>query len=117
MSPHLTRAFDRELSLSRQAMAHGQRDVAFTHLERAHILGQRHFYPHLLTHWKMLNWGLCQRQPQEVLGQILRLFAVIPGSLFGWVPTGNTGGANISAFKTLPLPEDLQAILDRHNDE
>jgi hypothetical protein len=29
-----------------------------------------------------------------------------------WVPVGNTGGANVSAARPMPVPSDLQAILD-----
>jgi hypothetical protein len=29
-----------------------------------------------------------------------------------WVPVGNTGGANVSAMRPMPVPSDLQAILD-----
>ena len=46
-----------------------------------------------------------------MIGQILRLLAVFPASLFGWVPTGNTGGANVSAFQKMVIDEDLQKIL------
>jgi hypothetical protein len=28
------------------------------------------------------------------------------------VPVGNTGGANVSATRPMPVPPDLQAILD-----
>jgi hypothetical protein len=29
-----------------------------------------------------------------------------------WVPVGNTGGANVSAFRPMPVPEDLQRLLE-----
>ena len=29
-----------------------------------------------------------------------------------WVPAGNTGGANVSAMRPMPVPPDLQALLD-----
>jgi len=111
MPPRLKQSFDRELTLSEAASLEGNQTQAFYHLERAHILGQAYFGPHFLTHWKMLNWGVRQRQGKEMIGQILRLLAVFPASLFGWVPTGNTGGANVSAFQKMVIDEDLQKIL------
>ena len=35
-----------------------------------------------------------------------------PGTLTRHYPVGNTGGANVSAMKTMPIPEDLQVFLD-----
>lgn len=29
------------------------------------------------------------------------------GHLFGWIPIGNTGGADVSALKPMPVPADL----------
>lgn len=117
MPPRLRHAFDRELSLSEAARLECDQNRAFYHLERAHILGQAYFIPHLQTHWKMLEWGLRQKRPKEVFGQILRLFAVFPAGVFGWVPVGNTGGANVSAFQKMEISEDLQKILqDSYHD-
>ncbi|ABM24007.1 DUF3703 domain-containing protein [Marinomonas sp. UCMA 3892] len=86
-------------------------DNAFKSLERAHILGQRYFIPHIATHWQMLRIGLKRNDNREVIGQIVRLIATVPGFIFGWVPRGNPGGANISALKPVPLPADLQPLL------
>jgi hypothetical protein len=41
------------------------------------------------------------------MGQMLRLAATLPGALFGWVPAGNTGGTNVSAFRTMPIPPEF----------
>ncbi|CAM3837280.1 DUF3703 domain-containing protein [Litorimonas haliclonae] len=117
MPPRLRHAFDRELSLSQTARQANEQNLAFHHLERAHVLGQAYFTPHLQTHWKMLAWGLRQGQLREVLGQILRLIAVFPASAFGWVPVGNTGGANVSAFQKMEISEDLQEILQDARDD
>ena len=78
----------------------------FVHLERAHILGQRSYLPHLRSHWWMLKVGIKIRDWREILGQMLRLIASV-GSLIGMVPMGNTGGANVSPIKPMPLPDDL----------
>jgi hypothetical protein len=33
-------------------------------------------------------------------------------SLIGRVPTGNTGGANVSPEQPMPIPADLQRLLN-----
>jgi uncharacterized protein DUF3703 len=45
-------------------------------------------------------------------GQLFRLIAIIPGYLFGWVPIGDTGGADVSAIRSMPIPEDLTSRLE-----
>lgn len=117
MPPRLKSSFEREVSLSKQAALQGDKSRAFYHLERAHILGQSYFASHLLTHWKMLCWGVEQKNGKEIFGQILRLAAVFPASLFGWVPVGNTGGANVSAFRHMPIERDLQKILQESQND
>lgn len=111
MKPSLKYAFQHEMTVAKTAYNIMDDQTAFSHLERAHILGQRFFVPHFITHWWMLKIGFRQKDFREIFGQILRLFAVVPGFLFGWVPIGNTGGANVSAIKPMPIPEDLEKIL------
>lgn len=93
------------------AEARGDDVAAFAALERAHVLGQRFLLPHVVTHAHMFRIGLRRRDAREVFGQVLRLFATVPGWLLGWVPKGNTGGANVSALRPMPLPPDLQVLL------
>jgi hypothetical protein len=33
------------------------------------------------------------------------------GSAMGRVPRGNTGGANVSAFREMPIPPDVRSLL------
>lgn len=96
-----------EMAASREAEHAGDIADAIAHLERAHILGQRYLLPHLATHWRMLALARTAQNGPEARGQILRLAAAIPGYVFGWVPVGNTGGANVSAVKPMPVPPDL----------
>lgn len=96
-----------EMAASREAEHAGDIAAAIAHLERAHILGQRYLLPHLATHWRMLTLARAAQNDPETRGQILRLVAAIPGYVFGWVPVGNTGGANVSAVKPMPVPPDL----------
>jgi len=107
MTPKLRTAFDIEITHSRRAYQAGDLDAAFHHLERAHILGQRYFLPHLQTHVAMLWIGWRRRDSREIFGQIIRMLAVAPAAIFRWVPIGNTGGANVSALKPMPIPADL----------
>lgn len=107
----LHKAYLHELRQSEVASAAGRFDLAFAHLERAHILGQRHLRPHWQTHWRMLAIARQRGDGREIFGQLLRLAATPLGWLLGWVPIGNTGGANVSALRPLPLPPDLAALL------
>lgn len=111
MKPQLRAAFTNEMTEARTALAQSDLERSFSHLERAHILGQRYFAPHLRTHWWMLRVGQRRSDVNEIRGQIMRMIAVVPGSLFGWVPLGNPGGANISPVKPMPIPADLEPLL------
>lgn len=107
----LRAAFEHEGTLAAAARAQGNLDLAFRHLERAHVLGQRYTRLHVRSHVAMLALGWQRRDGREVFGQLARIVAA---ALFSrlWVPVGNTGGANVSAVKPMPVPPDLQALLD-----
>lgn len=103
-------AVDRELAAA--ALSENPA-AAFRHLERAHVLGQASTRQHLRAHWAMLRWGWRQRDWREVRGQLLRLVGAATKTFVGLVPTGNTGGSNVSPFRLMPVPSDLQAEIDR----
>lgn len=88
---------------------------SFRRLERAHVLSQVSTVAHVRVHWHMLVWGIRQGDVREVVGQILRIAGALIKTALGMVPLGNTGGANVSPFKPMPVPEDLAAILGTHN--
>ena len=88
--------------------------AAFAHLERAHILSQFSTRDHVRVHTAMLRWGIAQRDVREVVGQVLRIIAAATKTAFGWIPVGNTGGANVSPIKPMPLPADLAQIIAHH---
>lgn len=111
MKRDIETAFRREMRAAKEAYADKSWKVSFRHLERAHILGQRYFITHIVTHWWMLKVALCRADGREIRGQLLRMIAVFPGYLFGWVPKGNTGGADVSALKPMPIPDDLAPLL------
>ena len=60
----------------------------------------------------MLKLGWKMRSPREVFGQIIRVIGAATKTPFGIYPTGNTGGANVWFFKSMPVPDDLKKILD-----
>lgn len=105
--PHV----EAELRAAAAAEAQGRADAAFAHLERAHVLGQASTVEHVRVHWRMFVWGLRQRSARECLGQVLRIGGAATKTAVGLVPDGNTGGANVSPFKRLPVPPDLRALI------
>ena len=107
--PHV----DEELRQSSLALEQGDVALAFSHLERAHILGQSATREHVRVHWRMLRWGIRQHQPREVLGQALRIVGAATKTTFRLVPVGNTGGSNINPFQRLPVPPDPEALIRR----
>ncbi len=113
MTPALKEAFEREMAEARRLYRHDQLDQAFSHLETAHVLGQRHIRPHVRSHWLMLKIGLRRRAVPEVFGQAVRIVLGAFGSAIGVVPVGNTGGTDISMFKRLPMAEDIAYIVDK----
>ena len=89
----------------------GDTEAEWHHLERAHILSQPLAGLHLRTHAAMLVAGLRSRDGHETVGQVLRLLLAVPGSLSGRFPVGNTGGANVSPFQPMAVPDDLRPLL------
>jgi Protein of unknown function (DUF3703) len=108
----LRAAWSDERAAARSARARGDVASEWKHLERAHILSQPMAAPHVRTHLAMLAYGFRRRAPREIVGQLLRLVVAGPGSWTGRYPVGNTGGADVSAFQPMPIPEDLRAILE-----
>ena len=101
-----------EHAAARSARARGDDASEWRHLERAHILSQPMAGPHLRTHLAMLGVAVRRRRGREIFGQVLRLVVAGPGSWSGRYPVGNTGGADVSALRPMPVPEDLRATLD-----
>jgi len=89
----------------------GEAPTEWRHLERAHILSQPLAGLHLRTHGAMLTASVRRRDGREIAGQLLRLVLAVPGSVSGRYPVGNTGGADVSAFSPMAVPEDLRPLL------
>jgi hypothetical protein len=111
-TPRLRQAWSDEMELARDARERRDAGAEWNHLERAHILSQPMAGAHVRTHLAMIGSALRRRDRREILGQLFRLIVAGPGSLTGKYPVGNTGGANVSAFAPMPIPDDLRAILE-----
>lgn len=61
----------------------------------------------------MLKVGLRMRSVREIWGQMIRVIGAVTKTPFGIYPKGNTGGSNVYFFKRMPVPADLQQILDK----
>lgn len=96
-----------ELAAARAAELGGDPSNGFHRLERAHVLGQQSTVQHVRVHLHMFMWGMRHYDLREVVGQIQRIIGAAAGTWAGLVPTGNTGGTNVSAFKSMAIPEDL----------
>ena len=104
---------EREILAAYHAKARGNPDVVFSHLERAHILGQTSTVEHVRVHYHMFLWGIRQRNVREILGQLLRIVGASIGTPLGLVPQGNTGGTNVTSFKSMPIPPELAALIEQ----
>lgn len=104
--------FDAEINAARARMAAGELDAAMRHLERAHVIGQLQVWPHVLSHWLMMKLELRRGRPFAAFGQFVRIVLGAIGSAVGVVPTGNTGGSDISMFQRMPVAPELQAAID-----
>lgn len=102
---------DAEIATAERLEASGKAAAGFQHLERAHVLGQASTFHHVRVHVLMLRWSLRHRVWAEARGQLLRIFGAATKTALGWVPSGNTGGSNVSPFKPLPVPDDLATII------
>jgi hypothetical protein len=104
-------AFEQEIASARALMRRREHLRAMRHLERAHVLGQRHVVPHVWTHWLMLTVAVRRRDPAAMFGQAVRIVLGAVGSLVGPVPTGNTGGTDVSLFARRPIEPGLLALM------
>ena len=114
MATRLKTAFAEEMARADQSRRGGDLDRAFAHLERAHILSQRFTWLHVRSHLGMLRIGWQRADWREILGQLARIPAALLFSRI-WVPIGNTGGANVSATRPMPVPDDLRALLEERS--
>jgi hypothetical protein len=105
-------SFDREIAAAHEERVLNSREE-FRRLERAHVLGQAVTTLHVAAHVAMLRWAFRERDYREALGQIVRIFGAASKTALGWIPAGNTGGANVSPFRSMPIADDLSADILR----
>ncbi len=113
MHPQLQHAYQVEMAAAIDQYFTDNLKPAFTHLERAHILGQSFPIAHAQAHWWMLKVGWKRRDLIEVFGQIPRIIGALLFSKI-WVPVGNTGGARVPPFRSMPISEDLRSLLEKY---
>ena len=112
MHAELRQAYEKEMHAAAEHYYGGNLDKAFHYLERAHILGQSFAFAHARTHWWMLKVGWKRRDSIEIRGQVARMIGALLFSRI-WVPLGNTGGAHVDPFRSMPIPEEFQSLLKR----
>ena len=112
MNPARSVAFDHEITLAKALIAEGELEASFSHLERAHVIGQAFMVPHATSHWLMLTVEFRRGRVMAFFGQLIRIVLGVLGSAVGVVPVGNTGGTDISMFKRMPIEPELQNIID-----
>lgn len=105
--------FKRELNHFSYEYNQGNLKLAWNHLERAHIIGQRYPLAHTKVHWKMLKFGIKIKSLKEIAGQIPRLIFGGPKSFVGKVPIGNPGGSNVHPLKPFPIQKEIQQLFDQ----
>jgi hypothetical protein len=111
MKKVLRDAFKVEMGIAKKMYVQKNYAECYHHLERAHILGQRNYLTHVVSHFWMCKVGFKQRDTREVTGQIVRMimsiFSLLDSPAFHTVPVGNTGRARVSPIKPMPVPADL----------
>ena len=112
-SAKIARHVEHELSAAHSAAKAGNSQLQFAHLERAHVIGQESTCWHVKVHLLMLLWAIRQRSVKEALGQVLRIVGAATKTAFGLVPQGNTGGANVSPFKKMPITPEIANMIQQ----
>jgi hypothetical protein len=102
-----------ELLLATTARERGDSDAEFKHLENAHVLGQESTYWHIKVDVLMLVWAVRNSKLKECFGQLFRIAGAAVSTPLGLVPKGNTGGANVGPFRTMPISTEHQEIIVR----
>jgi hypothetical protein len=113
MPSQLNKFFQKELAQAETLFEQDNFFQSWQHLERAHILGQPYPYHHSLVHWRMLLFGIKTKNTREIIGQVPRLLVGGVKSFVGVVPVGNTGGANVPPLQAMPIPDELQKIIEQ----
>jgi hypothetical protein len=106
-----------EVLLATELMERGNLDGAFRHLESVHVLGQTNVRWHVLAHWLMLKIAIRRGRGIAAIGQAARIVLGAIGSAVGIIPTGNTGGSDVSMFARMPIAPELLRVMEGTNPE
>jgi hypothetical protein len=101
-------AYRTERDHARRAFARDQVTDGWHHLERAHVLAQPGAIIHIGSHLAMLRRGVIERDPTEIVGQVVRALLAGPASLTGLIPTGNNGRARTPLSERVTVPANLE---------
>jgi hypothetical protein len=104
-----------EIQLANIERQKGNTSQEFFHLENAHVIGQSSTYWHVKVHIYMLFWAVRNAKFREFSGQMLRIVGAAIKTPIGFLPQGNTGGANVSPFKAMTIKPEHQEIINRAN--
>lgn len=113
MSSEARKLIAREMTAFQAARSSGDSVMAWRSLERAHIISQPYLTLHIANHWDMLKFAVAEHDTKEIIGQVGRIILAPFGAVTGRIPIGNTGRSNVSAFKPMPVPEDLLETIAR----
>lgn len=102
-----------EIDLASKARNSGDIAIEFSHLENAHVIGQESTFWHVKVHVLMLLWAVRNFRAGEFSGQLVRIIGAATKTAFGLVPKGNTGGANVSPFKAMPIKAEHAVAINR----
>ncbi len=113
MNQELKAAYWAQIDKAKQQLLENKLEDAFRSLQVAHVLGQKHVWPHTVSHLYMLKIGWLKKDAREIMGQLLRIPLGILGSLVGIVPSGNTGGSDVSMYQRMDIPADIKELLEK----
>lgn len=101
-----------EYHLAASARLAGEHELEFSHLENAHVLGQESTLLHTRTHYLMLLWAIRNSRIKEITGQLFRIVGAATKTAIGLVPSGNTGGTNVSPFQAMEIRPELAQMMN-----
>lgn len=87
------------------------REERWTWLMATHVVGQQDLRLHWDSHLRMLRLAARQRDPSEVLGQLMRLALVPLGHALGRLPVGNVGRATVNALRPMEPPPEVRRLM------
>lgn len=88
------------------------RELQWTWLMAAHVVGQHDPALHFDSHRRMLALARQTRDRGEVMGQLLRIALLPLGHLLRRIPAGNIGRATVPVTQVMRPPETVQVLID-----